>query len=150
MELIKNYIGGKWETSSSTQIGDVWNPATGEKIAQVPYSTAEELNKAATAAKEAFWEWRTTPPLTRARYLYRLKEAFEENFEDISRILVIEEGKTLDESRGEVRRMIENVEHATGVTTLMTCASPKIKPVIDPKANIADLLEIGTAADEDS
>ena len=120
MEIIKNYIKGEWKTSASTQLGTVWNPSTGEKIAQVPYSTAAELNEAVATAKEAFWEWRCTPPLVRARYLFRLMNAFEENFEDIARILVTEEGKTMDESRGEVRRMIENVEHATSVTTLMT------------------------------
>jgi malonate-semialdehyde dehydrogenase (acetylating)/methylmalonate-semialdehyde dehydrogenase len=118
--MVKNYINGEWQASQSTEIGDVWCPATGEKIAQVPYSTPAELDSAVAAAKEAFWEWRRTPPLTRARYLFRLKELFEESFEDISRVLVTEQGKTIDESRGEVRRMIENVEHATGVTTLMT------------------------------
>lgn len=120
LPVMKNYIDGEWLDSQSGDLGDVWCPATGEKIAQVPYSNAEDMDKAVTAAKEAFWEWRTTPPLTRARYLFRLKEAFEEYFDDISKILVTEEGKTIDESRGEVRRMIENVEHATGVTTLMT------------------------------
>ncbi|MEW5909027.1 MAG: CoA-acylating methylmalonate-semialdehyde dehydrogenase, partial [Thermodesulfobacteriota bacterium] len=74
---------------------------------------------AVNAARNAFWEWRATPPLTRARYLFRLKDAFEENFEDIARTLTTEQGKCIDEARGEVRRMIENVEHATGVTTLM-------------------------------
>ena len=58
--------------------------------------------------------------MTRARYFFKLKDLFENAFEDISRTLVTEEGKTLDESRGEVRRMIENVEHCTGVTTMMT------------------------------
>ena len=120
LPMMKNYINGRWEVSESTKIGDVWNPAMGEKIAQVPYSTAVEMDKAVAAAKEAFWEWRCTPPLTRARYLFRIKELFEENFEDIARTLVNEEGKAIDESRGEVRRMIENVEHATGVTTMMT------------------------------
>lgn len=100
-------------------MGDVCCPASGEKIAQVPFSTKEELDDAVAAAKEAFWGWRTTPPLTRARYLFRLKELFEENFEDISRVLVTEMGKAIDEARGEVRRMIENCEHATGVTTMM-------------------------------
>ena len=119
LPIIKNYINGEWQTSQSKNLGDVWCPATGEKIAQVPFSTAEDVDKAAKAAKEAYAEWRTTPPLSRARYLFRLKEAFEEAFEDIARTLVTEEGKTIDESRGEVRRMIENVEHATGVTTMM-------------------------------
>lgn len=118
--VLKNYINGEWISSDSSTMGDVWCPATGEKIAEVPYSTAAELDRAVEAAKAAFPEWRHTPPLTRARYLFRLKEFFEENFEDIARVLVTEEGKTMDESRGEVRRMIENLEHATGVTTIMT------------------------------
>ena len=119
LPLMKNYINGEWVESESTTIGDVWNPALGEKIARVAYSTANDVDKAVKAAKDAYWSWRTTPPLTRARYLFRLKDAFEENFEDIARVLTTEQGKCIDEARGEVRRMIENVEHATGVTTLM-------------------------------
>ena len=117
--LMKNYINGEWVESNSTTLGDVWNPAKGEKIAQVAYSTKEDVDKAVKAAQQAFWDWRITPPLTRARYLFRLKDVFEENFEDIARTLTTEQGKCIDEARGEVRRMIENVEHATGVTTLM-------------------------------
>jgi len=119
LQTMKNYISGEWIESKSTVFGDVYNPATGEKIAKVAYGTAEDVDMAVKAAKEAFAEWRETPPLTRARYLFRLKEAFEENFEDIARTLTTEQGKAIDEARGEVRRMIENVEHATGVTTLM-------------------------------
>ena len=119
LPLMKNYINGEWVESISSNIGDVWNPALGEKIATVAYGNSQDVDQAVKAAKEAFWEWRSTPPLTRARYLFRLKEAFEENFEDIARTLTTEQGKAIDEARGEVRRMIENVEHATGVTTLM-------------------------------
>jgi len=119
LPLMKNYIDGEWVESDSATIGDVWNPAKGEKIAQVAYGTKNDVDKAVQAAKNAFWEWRTTPPLSRARVFFRLKEAFEDNFEDIARTLTTEQGKCIDESRGEVRRMIENVEHATGVTTLM-------------------------------
>lgn len=119
LPLMKNYINGDWVESNSTTFGDVWNPAQGEKIAQVAYGTAADVDKAVKAAKEAYWDWRTTPPLTRARYLFRLKDAFEENFEEIASVLTTEQGKCIDEARGEVRRMIENVEHATGVTTLM-------------------------------
>ena len=106
LPLMKNYINGEWVESDSTTIGDVWNPAKGEKIAQVAYGTKNDVDKAVLAAKDAFQEWRTTPPLTRARYLFRLKEAFEENFEEIARTLTTEQGKCIDESRGEVRRMI--------------------------------------------
>jgi malonate-semialdehyde dehydrogenase (acetylating)/methylmalonate-semialdehyde dehydrogenase len=119
LPTMKNYINGEWMESDSTTFGDVWNPAKGEKIARVPYGTAADVDRAVKAARDAFWEWRTTPPLSRARYLFRLKDAFEENFEDIACTLTTEQGKCIDEARGEVRRMIENVEHATGVTTLM-------------------------------
>ncbi len=120
MRLVQNYINGRWIDSESKERAEVFSPATGERIAHVPFSTSEEVNKAVAAAKEAFWDWRTTPPLTRARYLFKLKNLFEMAFEDIVRTLVTEEGKTLDEARGEVRRMIENVEHATAATTLLT------------------------------
>jgi len=119
MERVKNYINGEWVGSDTKEYGDVWCPATGEKIAEVPFSSAADVDKAVVAANAAFEDWRCTPPLTRARYLFKLKNCFEEAFEDISRTLVTEEGKTIDEARGEVRRMIENVEHATGITTLM-------------------------------
>jgi malonate-semialdehyde dehydrogenase (acetylating) / methylmalonate-semialdehyde dehydrogenase len=120
MVRVRNYINGEWAESQTKEYGDIRCPATGEKIAEVPYSTAEDIDRAVQAAREAYWDWRCTPPLSRARYFFKLKELFEKSFEDIARTLVTEEGKTLDESRGEVRRMIENVEHATGVTTMMT------------------------------
>jgi malonate-semialdehyde dehydrogenase (acetylating)/methylmalonate-semialdehyde dehydrogenase len=68
---------------------------------------------------EAYPEWRSTPPVARARCLFRLKELLEENFEELSRIQTMEHGKTIDESRGETRRGIENVEVATGIPSLM-------------------------------
>ena len=119
LPLMKHYINGEWVESDGNIVGDVWNPAKGEKIAAVTCGTAQDVDWAVAAAREAFREWRETPPMTRARYLFRLKEAFEESFDDIATTLTTEQGKTIDEARGEVRRMIENVEHATGVTTLM-------------------------------
>lgn len=120
MEQVKNYVNGEWVDSGTTEYGDVWDPANGRQIARVPYSTADDLDRAVQAAKAAFWDWRTTPPLTRARYLFRFRDLMEENFEDIARVLTREQGKAIDEARGEVRRAIENLEHATGVTTMMT------------------------------
>jgi malonate-semialdehyde dehydrogenase (acetylating)/methylmalonate-semialdehyde dehydrogenase len=115
---IKNYIGGEWVKSKGETI-DVVNPATCKDIAKVPISTKEEINAAVEAAKEAFPEWRRTPPLARARCLFRLKELMEQRFEELSRIQTMEHGKTIDESRGETRRGIENVEVATGIPSLM-------------------------------
>ena len=115
---VKNYINGEW-VESKGPVEEVINPATGKVIATVPISTTEEINAAVAAAKEAFPDWRRTPPLARARCLFRLKELMEENFEELSRIQTMEHGKTIDESRGETRRGIENVEVATGIPSLM-------------------------------
>ena len=95
------------------------NPATGEPIAHVPMSTLDEANQAVEAARRAFGPWRSTPPITRARYMFRLKAALEENFEELARLNTLENGKTIDESRGEVRRAIENVDVACGIPSLM-------------------------------
>jgi malonate-semialdehyde dehydrogenase (acetylating)/methylmalonate-semialdehyde dehydrogenase len=118
VKTIKNYIGGEW-VESKGEIVDVVNPANGKTIAKVPVSTKEEIDAAAAAAKEAFPDWRRTTPLARSRLLFRLKELLEENFEEVSRIQTQEHGKTIDESRGETRRGIENVEVACGIPTLM-------------------------------
>jgi len=117
IRVVKNYINGEW-VESKGEVRDVVNPATGQVIGKVPVSTKDEFDAAVSAAKEAYWEWRTTPPTARARYLFRLKELLEENFEELSRIQTQEHGKTIDESRGETRRGIENVEVACGIPTL--------------------------------
>ncbi len=116
---LNNYIGGEWVASQSDESLDVHNPATGAVIAQVPLATVAEVNQAVTAAKDAFPEWRETPPVARARYMFRLKTLMEEHFEDLSQIIVKEHGKIVDEARGEIRRTIENVEAAAGIPSLM-------------------------------
>lgn len=99
VQLVRNYIDGEW-VKSRGEIRDVVNPATGQVIAKVPRSTRDELDAAIKAANAAFPQWRSTPPMARVRYLFRLKELLEENFEEISRIQTQEHGKVIDESRG--------------------------------------------------
>jgi malonate-semialdehyde dehydrogenase (acetylating)/methylmalonate-semialdehyde dehydrogenase len=116
--MAKNYIGGEW-VESEGEIIDVVNPATYETIGRVGISTKEEIDAAVKAAQEAFYDWRRTPPVARCRYLFRLGQLMEENFEELSRVQTQEHGKCIDESRGETRRGIENVEVACGIPTLM-------------------------------
>jgi len=118
VRTLKNYIDGEW-VESRGEIVDVVNPATYKTIAKIPISTSAEMDAAVEAAKAAFPDWRRTTPVARSRYLFRLKELLEENFEEVSRIQTQEHGKTIDESRGETRRGIENVEVACGIPTLM-------------------------------
>jgi malonate-semialdehyde dehydrogenase (acetylating)/methylmalonate-semialdehyde dehydrogenase len=119
VEVIKNYIDGQWVESKSTETLVVENPATTEVLAHVPLATPSEVKTAIQAASNAFQEWRETPPLTRARYMFRLKDLMEEHFEDLARTIVEEGGKCFDEARGEVRRGIEQVEVAAGIPSLM-------------------------------
>lgn len=116
---LKNYIGGEWVESSATTYTPVVNPATCEVLGECPESTRADVDMAVRAAQEAFEEWRQTPVLNRAQYMYRLKNAIEERFEDLTEMVVKENGKTRDEARGEVRRGIESIDFATSVPVLM-------------------------------
>jgi len=115
----KNFVNGEWIEPETSKYIDIENPATTELIGKLPMSTKEDTTKAIEAANEAWLSWRETPPITRARYMFRVKNVMEDHFEEISRIMTQEQGKAIDEARGETRRAIENVETAAGVTTLM-------------------------------
>jgi len=118
VQVVRNYVDGEWVESAGEMRG-VTNPATGRVIAQVPLSSGSEAATAVRSALSAFPQWRSTPPAARVRCLFRLKELLEENFEVISRIQTQEHGKVIDESRGETRRGIENIEVACGIPSLM-------------------------------
>ena len=113
------YINGQWQRSRSSQFQQVSNPATGDEIARVPLVAGEDVDRAVRAASQAFPDWRRTPPEDRIQYLFKLKQLLEEHFDEIARTITIENGKTLAESRGELRRAVENVEVACGIPSLM-------------------------------
>jgi len=119
MKTLRNYIGGEWVTPVAADHLDLTNPATGEMLGRVPLSGASEVNEAVAAAQAAFLKWREVPPVARARYLFKLKYLMEQHFDEIAATVTRENGKTLDEARGSVRRGMENVEHACGIPTLM-------------------------------
>jgi malonate-semialdehyde dehydrogenase (acetylating) / methylmalonate-semialdehyde dehydrogenase len=117
--MLANYIEGQWQKSKAADVLSVINPATGEELGRAPLSTAEEIDIAVQAAARAFPGWRRVPVTSRVQYLFRLKTLLEEQFEEISRTVTLECGKTLAESRGELRRAIENVEVACGAPTMI-------------------------------
>ncbi|HZU28155.1 MAG TPA: aldehyde dehydrogenase family protein, partial [Bryobacteraceae bacterium] len=98
---------------------EIINPATGEVLETTPLATEEETAYAVEKAAAAFPSWREVPPPDRIQYLFRLKQLLETHFEEIARLTTTENGKTLAESRAELRRGIENVEVACGIPTLM-------------------------------
>jgi malonate-semialdehyde dehydrogenase (acetylating)/methylmalonate-semialdehyde dehydrogenase len=116
---LTNYVGGCWQRSSSREFLSVTDPATNENLAEVPLSNEGDVRAAVEAAQAAFPEWRRTPPEERIQYLFKLKQLLEEHIEELARTITLENGKTLAEARGELRRAIENVEVACGIPTLM-------------------------------
>jgi malonate-semialdehyde dehydrogenase (acetylating)/methylmalonate-semialdehyde dehydrogenase len=118
-EILLNYINGEWRKSTSHEILEVINPATGKILAKVPLSPVDEVDHAAKAAAEAFAQWSHTPPTQRIQYLFKLKDLLEENIDELSRTITLENGKTYNEAKGEMRRAIENVEVACGIPTMM-------------------------------
>lgn len=119
MEKLMNYVNGAWRTPAAAEYLEVPNPATAEVLAQVPLSSPDEVDVAAKAAAAAFPGWRRTPAPARIQPLFKLKALLEENFEDLARSITLENGKVLDDARGELRRAIENVEVACGIPMLM-------------------------------
>src|SRR5712671_4959197 len=113
------FIGGEWLDVNSVPNSPVFNPSTGEIIAETPMCTAQHVDAAVAAAAAAFPEWMETPAVERARIFFKFKMLLEENFEEIVRCNTREHGKTLIESRGDVKRGIEMVEFACGVPSLM-------------------------------
>lgn len=119
MTTVRNFVGGGWRESSASATLAVTNPASGAEIARVPLSTARDVDAAVQAARAAFPMWRATPSPVRARVFFRLRALLEQHKEELARLLTIEHGKVIAETRGEVQRGIENVEHACGIPTLM-------------------------------
>ncbi len=118
LEPCPNFIAGEW-LQPKVPGTPVFNPSTGETISECPIGTATDVNAAVEAAHGAFPAWMETPPVERARILGRFKMLMEDNFEDVVRSNTREHGKTLVESRGDVKRGMEVIEFSLGVPSLL-------------------------------
>jgi malonate-semialdehyde dehydrogenase (acetylating)/methylmalonate-semialdehyde dehydrogenase len=112
-------IGGEWTTVSGVATAPVHNPSVGELIAETPLCGPDIVDQAVQAAARAFPAWMETPPVERARILFRLKVMLEDRFDELAASVTREHGKTLAEARGDVRRGLENIEYACGVPSLL-------------------------------
>lgn len=116
---LANYVNNQWQRPAADEYLEVVNPATAEVIATVPLSPAGDVDAAAQAASAAFPGWSRVPPPDRIQYLFKMKDVLEAHFDEISRHITMENGKTFKEAQGEMRRAIENVEVACGIPILM-------------------------------
>jgi malonate-semialdehyde dehydrogenase (acetylating)/methylmalonate-semialdehyde dehydrogenase len=116
---LKHYHNGKVTDGKSGRFGDVYNPATGEVIASVPFASTDEVNDTVAAAHEAFKSWSQVTPMRRARVMFRFLELLHKNAKELATIVSREHGKVQADAEGEVQRGIEIVEYATGIPSLI-------------------------------
>ncbi|MGA7397703.1 MAG: CoA-acylating methylmalonate-semialdehyde dehydrogenase [Solirubrobacterales bacterium] len=118
-KTLKNYVNGSWIDAPGAELHPVLNPANGQTIGEVPFSTADHLDEAVKAARAALPVWRGVSTIARARKLFELREKLTARKDEIARMVVLEMGKTLPDATAEVGRMIEMVEAATAIPTTM-------------------------------
>jgi malonate-semialdehyde dehydrogenase (acetylating)/methylmalonate-semialdehyde dehydrogenase len=119
MRTINHFVGGQEVAGKSGRFGDVFNPATGEVQAKVALASKAEVDAAVKVAAEAFPKWSATPPLIRARVMFRFKQLLEENMDQMAQIVTSEHGKVLSDAKGSITRGLEVVEFATGIPHLL-------------------------------
>ncbi|MDD1783379.1 CoA-acylating methylmalonate-semialdehyde dehydrogenase [Enterovibrio sp. ZSDZ35] len=118
METIQNFINGEVTDSNSLRFAPIFNPATGEQTRRVVLSTVEDTKKAIEAAQAAFPSWAKTPPLRRARVMFKFKALLEANQDALARMISNEHGKVYSDAVGELTRGLEVVEFACGIPHL--------------------------------
>ena len=116
---IKNLINGEWLFPEWCDVVPLYNPSTGEQIGVVPLSTPEISNQAVEAAAAAYPAWRATPLPKRMDYIFKIYNAMKENLEDLAQAIALDQAKHISEARGEVSRVIEIVQMACSIPTLM-------------------------------
>lgn len=118
MEL-NNLIAGQLVPAATDRYADVYNPSTGGVIARVPQCGEQDVDAAVKAANDALLAWSQTPVVERARIMFGYRDLLEREFEALAQLITREHGKTLSESRAEVRRGIEVVEFSCGIPSLI-------------------------------
>ena len=116
---VSHWINGKADAATSGRKGAVYNPATGEVIADVGFASIADVDRAVAAAKAAAADWRATPLSRRAEVMFHLRELIVRNRSRLAEIISTENGKTMADALGEVARGLENVEFACGIPNLL-------------------------------
>jgi malonate-semialdehyde dehydrogenase (acetylating) / methylmalonate-semialdehyde dehydrogenase len=119
VRTLANHIGGAWASASGDATLEDRDPATGELLAQVPLSTAADVDAAVTAARAALPGWRRTSPMVRARAVMALRDVLYEHQAELAELVARDMGKTLDDATAEVGRGIESCEAAIAMPHLL-------------------------------
>jgi malonate-semialdehyde dehydrogenase (acetylating)/methylmalonate-semialdehyde dehydrogenase len=119
MKLIEHFVDGKKFLGDSKRTSDVFNPATGDKIADVKLASITDVNNAVESAKKAFGAWSNKPPLLRSRVMFKFKELIEKNSDELTKLIVEEHGKVYEDAKGSLTRGLEVVEYACGIPQVL-------------------------------
>jgi malonate-semialdehyde dehydrogenase (acetylating)/methylmalonate-semialdehyde dehydrogenase len=131
MQVIENAVAGRRYVSTGRRV-PVFNPATGEQSAELPLSSLAELNEAVASSVKAQVAWGNTPPMKRARVLFKFKALLDQYADDLAREISKEHGKVHDDALGEVARGIDCVDFACGIPQLLKGEfSRNVGPSID-------------------
>jgi 1-pyrroline dehydrogenase len=115
----KNFVGGEWVESSGGETMEVLNPSTGEVIAEVPRSAAEDANRAVEAAKAALPEWLESTPAERAELLFKLADVIEENADELAALESKNVGKPLSYAKDEMPVSVDNIRFFAGAARVL-------------------------------
>lgn len=118
-EDVVHYVNGQLTVGTSTRFNDVFNPATGQKTRRVALANTADVHTAIAAAQKAFPKWADTPPLRRARVMFKFLELLNAHQNELAAIITSEHGKVFTDAQGEVIRGIEVVEYACGIPELL-------------------------------
>ncbi len=116
---IEHWIGGRIVPGNSGRRADVFNPATGSVSGQVALASSAEVDAAVASAQAAFPKWADTPPIRRARVMFKFLELLNQKRDDLARAITAEHGKVFTDAVGEVTRGIDIVEFACGIPQLL-------------------------------
>ncbi|MGB0935518.1 MAG: CoA-acylating methylmalonate-semialdehyde dehydrogenase [Alphaproteobacteria bacterium] len=123
LPVTQHFIAGKLSNGHGSGIGEIFNPATGQQIATVPFAGDSEITQAIEAAKKVSASWASEPPLKRARIFFKFKQLVEDHLDTLINLIVTENGKTLHDAHGEMVRALEVIEFACGAPHLMKGSS---------------------------
>jgi malonate-semialdehyde dehydrogenase (acetylating)/methylmalonate-semialdehyde dehydrogenase len=119
INCLQHFINGRSVHDADQRLADVFNPATGVVAARVPLASADTTREAIAAAAAALPGWANTPPLRRARVLFKFRELLERHMDELAAIITAEHGKVLADAKGEIIRGMEVVEFACGIPHLL-------------------------------
>ncbi len=134
-DRVANFVGGETIASPSQRTLPVTNPTTGEVIAEVPMSTAAELDAAVIRATEAQPEWGSTPVKDRVQVLFRMKALMEAQTDRLAATIVEENGKTRGEAVGSILRAVECLEFASSLPQILNGGSFEVSPGVECRTN---------------